>query len=104
MVDGSSIVQIVTDVVMIAGGSYLFFQNYRYWRKYAYSRYVYGLTAGACAVFLGCWVIITRFLLPTMFPLDSHVVDLLALSRRILFLVVLVYFVGVGFWEYVWNK
>jgi hypothetical protein len=89
---------------MIIVGSIIFFQNHQYWRKYGGNASVYWFTAGASIVFLGCWVILTRFLLPDLFTLDSHVVDLLALSRRILFAVIGLYFLGVGFWEYVWNK
>jgi hypothetical protein len=99
-----SIVQITIDIVMIMAGSYLFVQNYRYWHKYGFNIYVYGFTAGASLIFLGCWVIITRFLLPEFFTLDSHTIDLLALSRRILYPVVLVYVVVTGYWQYFLNK
>ena len=65
---------------------------------------ILSIGAGGSVVFVGCWVIITRILLPALFTLDGDVVDLLALSRHVLFVVVFLYFVGVGFWEYVLKK
>jgi len=104
MIGVSSLVQITADIAMIIGGSYIFLQNYRYWSKYGGSPSVYWSVLGASGVLLGCWVIITRFLLPTFVTLDAHVTDLLSLSRRIMYAGVFLYFVGLGFWEYVWNK
>jgi hypothetical protein len=100
----SSIVEFVGAIIMIVIGSIIFFQNYRYWRDYGGNPSVYWFTAGGSFAFLGCWVIISRYLLPEFFTLDSHTVDMLTLSRHILFPVILLYFVGVGFWEYVLNK
>jgi len=104
MTNVSSIVEFVGAIIMIIVGTYLFVQNYRYWLKYDFNIYVYGFTAAGSLVFLGCWVIISRFLLPEFFTLDSHTVDLLALSRHILFPVVFVYFVVTGFWQYFLNE
>ncbi len=104
MSDAPSVIEIAAAIITVVGGSYIFFQNYSYWRKYGGNPSVYWFIAGGCAVFYGCWVIITRFLLPAFFPLDSNVVDLLGLSRRVLFVVVFLYFLSVGFWEYVLNK
>jgi hypothetical protein len=89
---------------MIVIGLHLFIQNYRYWQKYGFNIYVYGFTAGGSFAFLGCWVIISHYLLPEFFTLDSHTVDLLTLSRHILFPVIFVYFVVTGYWQYFLNK
>ena|SRR5882724_1309110 len=97
-------IQIVADIVMIAGGSLIFFQNFQYWRKHNDKDSIYWVAAGAAAVFLGFWVLVTRFGLPLIFTLDSNVEEVLGLSRRILYAVVALYFVGIGFWEYVWKR
>jgi len=104
MTNVSSIVEFVGAITMIVIGSIIFFQNYRYWRDYGGSPSVYWFSAGASLAFVGCWVIISRFLLPEFFTLDSHTIALLTLSRRILLPVIFLYLVGVGFWEYVLNK
>src|SRR5258708_5812969 len=102
MLDFSSMVQVAADVLMIVGGTMIFVQNYRYWQKYRVRDSVYWFVAGASAVFLGCWVLVTRFFLPA--SLDIHAAELLEMSRRILYVIVFLYFVGVGFWEYVLKK
>lgn len=89
---------------MIVIGSYLFIQNYRYWQRYGFRIYVYGFTAGGSFALVACWVIISRYLLPEFFTLDSHTVDLLTLSRRILLPIVLVYFAVTGYWQYFLNE
>mgnify|MGYP006964479227 CR=1 FL=1 len=87
---------------MIAGGSFIFLQNYSYWRKYNNKDSLYLCVAGASVVFLGCWVLVTRFLLPD--TLDNSLLELLALSRRVLFALVLVGFAFLGAREYIWKK
>jgi len=104
MTDVSLIVEFVGAIVMIVVGSIIFFQNYRYWRDYGGNPSVYWFIAGGSFVFVACWAIITRFLLPEFITLDSHTVDMLAWSRHILLTVNFVYFVGVGIWEYFLNE
>jgi hypothetical protein len=89
---------------MIVVGLYLFIHNYRYWQKYGFKIYVYGFTAGGSFAFLGCWIIISRYLPPDLFTLDSHTVALLTLTRHILFPIIFVYFAVAGFWQYFWNE
>lgn len=102
MIDIGSFAQIVTDIVVIVGGGFIFVQNYTYWRKYKHNPSLYWVVAGGLGAFLGCWVIATQFLLPA--TLAPQIVGLFALSRRILVVVVLLYVLAVAFWEYVLNK
>jgi len=85
--------------LMILGGAFLFFQHYSYWRKYGDRDVLIWSIAGVSAALVAVWIIVTRYFLPV--TLDSHLVELLALSRRILIVVLFVVFMGIGFREYI---
>jgi hypothetical protein len=102
MIDTSSLVQIVTDVVLIVSSAFIFGQNYNYWRKYNHNPSLYWVVAGGLGVLLGCWMAATEFLLPPTF--EPQIVGPFVLSRRVFLVVVCLYFIGVAFWEYVLNK
>jgi hypothetical protein len=82
----SSVIEIVAFLLAGCGGLFLLIQNYRYWRTYGGNDLLLWVVGGALAVFLAAWVLITRLLVPA--TLDSHVLGLLTLSRRLLIAVV----------------
>jgi len=54
------------------------------------------------AVFLAAWVLITRLLVPA--TIDPHVLALITRSREFLIVFVFLFFLFIGFREYVWLK
>ena len=87
---------------MIAGGAFLVSQHFPYWKQHGGKENILGIIAGAVATLLAIWTIVTQFLLPS--TLDSHTVELLALSRRVLFVAAWLFFIAIGLWEFVWKK
>jgi uncharacterized membrane protein SpoIIM required for sporulation len=98
----SSIIEIVAFLIAGLGGLFLLVQNYQYWRKYGGNDLLLWVIGGALAVALAVVVLVTRFLVPA--TLDTHVLALLTLFRRLFIAIVFFFFLFIGFREYVWRK
>ena len=98
----SSIIEIVAFLIAGLSGLFLLVQNYQYWRKYGGNDLLLWVIGGALAVALAVVVLVTRFLVPATG--DPHVLALLARSREFLTVFVFLFFLFIGFREYVWRK
>ena len=98
----SSIIALVESLVVASAGFFLLVENYLYWRKYGANDLWLWILGGAFAVLLAVWLLVTRFLVPATG--DPHVLALLARSREFLTVFVFLFFLFIGFREYVWRK
>jgi len=98
----SSVIALVESLVVASAGLFLVIENYLYWRKYRAKDLWLWIVGGALAVLLAAWLFVTRFLVPT--TVAPHVLALLTSSREFLTLFVFLFFLFIGFREYVWLK
>ena len=98
----SSVIALVESLVVASAGLFLLIENYLYWRKYRAKDLWLWIVGGALAVALAVVVLVTRFLVPA--TANSHVLALLTLSREFLTAFVFLFFLFIGFREYVWLR
>ena len=95
-------VTVLAFALMAVGGAFIAVQNYLQWRQYGGRFSLIWSIAGLCAVVAVAWIVVTRYFLPE--NLDSNWVDLFALSRRVVIVALLAFYMTIGYWEYVWKK
>ena len=98
----SSVIAVVESLVIASAGLFLLLQHYPYWRKYGSNDLLLWIVGGALAIALAVVVLATRFLVPT--TVAPHVLALLSSSREFLTLFVFLFFLFIGFRDYVWRK
>jgi hypothetical protein len=98
----SSVLALVESLVVASAGLFFLIENYLYWRRYRAKDLWLWIVGGALAVFLAAWVSITRLLVPA--TIDPYVLALITRSREFLIVFVFLFFLFIGFREYVWHK
>jgi drug/metabolite transporter (DMT)-like permease len=91
----------ILSLLIIISGVFLIVQHYPYWRKYRDRENLHWIAAATLALLLAICAALT-YIFPDL--LDKDFMSMLIVLRKLLTIVVLIYFLIIGYREYILKK